>query len=70
MDAKGEYDKALVDVNLALAIEPSFVDAYVSRGAIWYNKGEYDKAVADDNSALAIDPGSAQAYSDRAAPGT
>ncbi len=55
-----------MDVNLALAIEPSFVDAYVSRGAIWYNKGEYDKAVADDNSALAIDPGSAQAYSDRA----
>jgi tetratricopeptide (TPR) repeat protein len=49
-----------------LAIEPSYLEAYVSRGAIWYNKGEYDKAIADDNQALAIDPSCAQAYADRA----
>ena len=55
-----------MDVNLALAIEPSYAEAYISRGAIWYNKGEYDKAIADDNSALAIDPSLAQAYSNRA----
>ena len=59
---KNEYDKAIADDNQALAIDPSFTDALISRSAIWFNKGEYDKAIADDNQALAIDPSLAQAY--------
>ncbi len=64
-DEKNEFDRALADANQALAIDPCYTAALVSRGAIWLNKGEYDKAVADDNQALTIDPSFAQAYSDR-----
>ena len=48
-DNKGEYDKAIADYNLALAINPQFALAYNNRGLAWYKKGEYDKAIADFN---------------------
>lgn len=46
-------------------LDPSYAEAYVSRGAILYNKGDFDKAIADENAALAIDPSMAQAYGNR-----
>jgi tetratricopeptide (TPR) repeat protein len=43
---QGEYDKAIVEYNLALKLDPSYGAAYNDRGLAWTDKGEYSKALA------------------------
>ncbi len=52
---KGDYDRAIVDYDLALRLNPQDADAYNNRGLVYYNKRDYDLAIADYDSALAID---------------
>ncbi len=66
-DAKGELQKALSDYDQALAISPSFVDAYINRGIIYGESSLYGRAIKDFNEALAIDPSSAKAFLNRGA---
>ena len=56
----------MADVNIAISLDPSYVEAHISRGAILYNLGKYDKAITEENQALAINPSSAEAYGNRA----
>jgi hypothetical protein len=43
---KGDFDRALTDLDKTLALDPKYVDAYDVRGWTWYRKREYDKAIA------------------------
>lgn len=59
---KGEHDQAIPYYNKAIGINPSFANAYFSRGvAFAEGKGQYDEAISDYNKALEIDPGFAKA---------
>ena len=64
--AKGEYDQAIACFDKALAIEPSFAEAYCNRGTAYYEKGQYDPAISDFSRAIEINPDSAEAYYNRA----
>ena len=53
---QGDYNKALLDYNKALALQPDYANAYYRR-AILYNKtGAYDKARIDYDQAVSLDP--------------
>ncbi|NEQ67780.1 MAG: tetratricopeptide repeat protein [Symploca sp. SIO2D2] len=61
---KGELDKAIVDYNRALKINPEYA-TYINRGNAYYYKGELDQAIADFTQALKINPEGAKAYNNR-----
>jgi tetratricopeptide (TPR) repeat protein len=60
---KGEHDQAIPYYNKAIEINPSFANAYFSRGvAFAEGKGQFDEAISDYNKALEIEPGFAKVY--------
>ena len=56
---------AAADCERAIALDPRYVPAYVSRGDLKLAKGDLNGAFADYNRALKLDPKHAVAYSDR-----
>ena len=60
--AKGDNDRAILDYNQALSIDPNYVSVYNNRAVAYFNKGDYDSAIADYNQAIAIDPKHLYAY--------
>ena len=63
--AKGAYDRAIVDYNEAIELDPENASAYDDRGIAYKNKGDYDRAIADYNEAIRLEPRSAFAYNNR-----
>jgi tetratricopeptide (TPR) repeat protein len=67
----GDFDKAIVDLNKAVRLDPKAVNyvyrgiAYNGRGAATLSLTDQDKAIADYTEAIRLDPKSAQAYYDR-----
>lgn len=53
---KKEYDKALVDCNKALTIDPQYSSAFVNRGNTFRYLKEYHKAIEDYNRSLRAAP--------------
>ena len=53
---KGDYDRALADINQAIKLEPNDANWYDSRGEVYLNKGDYDRAIAEYERALQIRP--------------
>jgi tetratricopeptide (TPR) repeat protein len=51
-----ERDKALVDLNRALAIDPKFHAARHARAALYYQMGKTDQSIADLKIVLAAEP--------------
>ncbi len=64
-DSLGERERALADYNVAIAISPEFVDAYINRGIVYGEGSLFGKAIEDFNRAIAIAPTSAKAYLNR-----
>ncbi|MGH6824785.1 tetratricopeptide repeat protein [Methyloceanibacter sp.] len=62
---KGDNDRAIADLSLALSLDPQMVVAYDNRGYAYQNKGEYDRAVADYDEAIRLQSGDAQLYNKR-----
>lgn len=62
----GQYDKALLNFNKAIALGPDYMYAYISRGLFFEELGRVDKAIDDYTGAIAADPFYAAAYFDRA----
>lgn len=50
-----KYDYAIANINKALALEPKFVDAYLSRAGIYANLKKYDSSVTDFETGLKLD---------------
>jgi outer membrane protein OmpA-like peptidoglycan-associated protein/tetratricopeptide (TPR) repeat protein len=51
----GNYAAAIRNINAAIAIDPKFVDAFLSRAGIYANLKNYDSSVIDFNKALQLD---------------
>jgi tetratricopeptide (TPR) repeat protein len=47
------------------ALLMSAYEAYLNRGAAYYDKGEYDKSIADNNRAIELNPNNEGAYNNR-----
>src|SRR5262245_39704066 len=60
--AKGEWDRALADYNIAITFDPNFAAAYLNRGRAQQAKGNLAEALADFDRAIAIQPRLAEAY--------
>ena len=59
---KGDLDRAIVDLNEAIELNPDDANAYNNRGNIYHNKGDLDRAIADFNNAIELNPDDANAY--------
>jgi tetratricopeptide (TPR) repeat protein len=64
--AKGNFDKALVDYDQAIAFNPKNAGAHVDRALVWEKKGRRDQALRDYAEAIRLDPKMWQAHFDRA----
>jgi tetratricopeptide (TPR) repeat protein len=54
-EAKGDRDRAIVDYNDAIRIDPKYGFAHINRGNHYYAKGDYDRAIADYDEAIQFD---------------
>ena len=50
-----KYEAAISKINQALAMEPRFLDAYLSRAGIYANLKKYDSSVIDYEKSFALD---------------
>jgi F-type H+-transporting ATPase subunit a len=64
--AKGDFDRAIKDLDTALHLDPRSSDALIERASIYYVKGDLDRAIADYDAALKYDKDSVKAYAGRA----
>lgn len=53
---KGDWDRAIADLNRGLEVNPKDADAYHTRGFVYARKGDLDRAIADYRRALQLDP--------------
>ena len=65
-DQKGDFDRAIADLNEAIRLVPKYVIFYGNRGDVYRHKGDPDRAVADYSEVLRLIPeGASSQYSDR-----
>ncbi len=62
---KKDYDRAIAQFTKAIALDPTFVEAYRRRGDIYEDKKDYDLAIADYTKAIELDPKHVRTYGDR-----
>ena len=62
---KKDYERALVDYDRAIELDPNFALAYNLRAHAYAGKGEYDRAIADFTKALALRPDYGAIYQSR-----
>ena len=60
--AKGDFDRALADLDKAVQLDPRSALALMERASIYHAKGELDRAIADYDAAIAARPKSAAAF--------
>jgi len=60
------YEKAIMDFNKALSLDPNNAKIYLQRGRAYSDKGDNDKAISDFNQALRLAPNDIVAYCFRA----
>ena len=65
-EVSGESGKALRDYSIAIAIDPTYADAYVKRSSTHDDRGEHQQAVQDADEAIRLNPDIALAYVNRA----
>jgi len=59
--AKGDYDRAIIDHDEAIRLDRGFAVAYYSRGHAYQAKHEIDRAIADYDQAIRLQPNYAAA---------
>ena len=60
--SQGELEKALLEYNYAIKVNPSSASGYRRRANLYLQQKDWDKAVADLNQAITIDPKDALTY--------
>jgi tetratricopeptide (TPR) repeat protein len=65
LSAKRDYDKALVDFDRAIAIEPENWLARYNRANLYFDLGKDELAITDFTAAIGADPNTAIAYFNR-----
>jgi tetratricopeptide (TPR) repeat protein len=63
--AMGRMDRALDDINKAIALDPSDYYAYINRGLANSETGQVDKAIEDFDKAVSLNPRSYEAYNNK-----
>ena len=64
--ARGDYVRALADLDEALQLDPKSAPALLERASIYHVKGEFDRAIVDYDAALKLNKDSAAAHGGRA----
>ena len=64
--AKGEFDRAISDYDLAIKYNPSFSKPFNNRGVAFLKTGNYDGAIKDFDEAIKLTPDYARAFANRA----
>ena len=54
--AKGNYEFAIKDFSIAVALDPNNPGAYFNRGSAYYKTGEFANAIVDLDKAIMLDP--------------
>ncbi len=54
--AEGRYDEAIEEFQKAIKIDPTYLDAYVNLGAIYFKQGDYQKASSQYETVLRYQP--------------
>jgi protein O-mannosyl-transferase len=62
---RGQFDKAIEDLDKAIVLYPDYSDAYSNRGIIYSKVGLLDSAIESFNQAVALKPNAADGYSNR-----
>jgi lipoprotein NlpI len=62
---KGQYERAIEDLDQAIRLNPNVAQAFSTRGAAYANKGQYDRAIQDYDQAIRLNPNFAVAFSNR-----
>ena len=57
-----EFDKAIVDYNEAIRLDPKFLSAYLNRADAWSRQQKFDNAAADIKEAMRLYPNSVLCY--------
>lgn len=65
MGEKGEYDRAIVDYDLAIQLDLAEAYVFYDRGIAHYAIGEIDRAIADYDRAIQVEPNNAETYFQR-----
>jgi tetratricopeptide (TPR) repeat protein len=60
-----EYDRAIVDFNQAITLDPKNTQAYASRAWAYGRKKDYTHAIADYSQVIKLDPKNAEAFNSR-----
>jgi Cu2+-exporting ATPase len=60
--AKGDFDRAIADLDKALQLDPKLATALADRASIYRAEGDLDRAMADYDKAVAAQPKSAAVY--------
>ena len=63
--AKGDYDHALADYNMAVQLNPEVAAAWLNRGTLWLRKEDFDRAIADLTMATRLDPSLWKSFNNR-----
>ncbi len=60
-----ELRQAIIDFDKAIDLNPSYAEAYNSRGSAYFEVGDFGQAIADYNRAIEMNPDFGGAYANR-----
>jgi tetratricopeptide (TPR) repeat protein len=63
--AKGDYDRALADYDMAVQLNPEVAAAWLNRGTLWSRREDFDRAIADLTKAIRLDPSLWKSFNNR-----
>ena len=63
--AKGDFDRAIVDFDRSIVLDPAYAKPHNNRGVALMRKGEYDLAIEAFDEAIRLNPNYGNAYANR-----
>lgn len=63
--AKGDFDRALADYDMAVQLNPEVAAAWLNRGVLWIRKENFDRAIADLTKAIQLDASLWKSFNNR-----